>query len=371
MPAVLHVCTRYLRGASERRLLDLMRAMPDADHHLVVGGDSWPALAEARVPAASITVEPTLVRRISLIDDTRAVLKVARTIRRIRPDLVVTHQSKSGVVGRVAVLLAGRPPTVHVLSMASPGEGSSGRRASRAFGVVERVLEPVTTRYATVGSDLADRYVEVGIPREKIHVVRSGVDVGPRPAPAAVRQRVIERYGLPSDRPLVMSISSLEARNGTWRLPELALRWRGLDPRPFLVVAGSGPLDGPVRRLLHEAGLAGDAAVVGHVEDERELVAAADAVVALFRDGGLPEVLVHAAVSGVPFVAYDVDGAGELVLMGAAGVVVPVGDVTAASDAVATLVRGRRRARPLDPSPWSSLVVEAGFRDLVAEALAS
>jgi glycosyltransferase involved in cell wall biosynthesis len=357
MPSVLHVCTRYLRGASERRLLDVIRAMPEAEHHLVVGGDSWPALAEARVPVASLTIEPTLVRRISLVDDARAVLRLARMIRRQRPDLVVTHQSKSGAVGRAAVLLAGRPPTVHVLSMASHGAGASGRRASRVFDLVERLLEPVTTRYATVGSDLAERYVGLGIPREKIHVVRSGVDVDRQTARAAARHRVLERYGLPDDRPLVMSISSLEARNGTWKLPDLALRWRDLDPRPFLVVAGSGPLDLPVRRLLEEAGLAGDAAVVGHVEDERDLVAAADAVVALFRDGGLPEVLVHAAVAGAPFVAYDVDGASELVAMGADGSLVPVGDVAAAADAVADVLRSGRRGRPVDPSPWSTSVV--------------
>ena len=317
-----------------------------------------------------MTIEPRLVRRVSLIDDLRAVLRLARMIRHLRPDLVVTHQSKSGAIGRAAVVLAGRPPTVHVVSMTSPGGGSS-RRASRVFGLFERFLEPVTTRYTTVGSDLADRYVALGIPADKIHVVRSGVDVGRQPASAAARHRVLERYGLPEDRPLVMSISSLETRNGTWRLPELALRWQDVTPRPFLVVAGSGPLDVPVRRLLEEAGLAGDSAVIGHVEDERDLVAAADAVVALFRDGGLPEVLVHAAVAGIPFVAYDIDGAAELVAMGAAGTVVPVGDVVAAADAVAEVVRSGRRGHPLDPAPWSSAEVQAGFRIVVDEALAS
>ena len=102
-----------------------------------------------------------------------------------------------------------------------------------------------------------------------------------------------------------------------------------------------------------------------------DLVAAADAVVALFRDGGLPEVLVHAAVAGAPFVAYDVDGASELVAMGADGSLVPVGDVAAAADAVADVLRSGRRGRPVDPSPWSTSVVQAAFRDVVGEALAS
>ncbi|HEY8093181.1 MAG TPA: glycosyltransferase, partial [Acidimicrobiales bacterium] len=149
-PRVLHICTRYLRGSSEQRLLDLMKAIPEAEHHLVVGGDSWPGLAESRVPAARIRVEPRLVRRVSAIDDALAVWRLARLMRRLRPDLVVTHQSKSGVVGRTAALFAGRPPSVHVLSMASFGPGYS-RRASRVFRAAERALAPVTTRYATVG----------------------------------------------------------------------------------------------------------------------------------------------------------------------------------------------------------------------------
>ena len=44
-PQVIHIATRYLRGGSERRIGDIVRAFPEADHHLVVGADSDPELA--------------------------------------------------------------------------------------------------------------------------------------------------------------------------------------------------------------------------------------------------------------------------------------------------------------------------------------
>ena len=75
------------------------------------------------------------------------------------------------------------------------------------------------------------------------------------------------------------------------------------------------------------------------------------------------------AVAGAPFVAYDVDGASASAMSGQS--LVPVGDVAAAADAVADVLRSGRRGRPVDPSPWSTSAVQAGFRDVVGEALAS
>ena len=366
---MLHLCTRYLSGGTDRRVRDMVAALPEAEHHLVVGGDSWPALAEPPTTLREITMEPTLVRRVSLVDDVRAVLRIARLIRRLRPDLLVTHQSKSGAIGRTATLLCGRPPAVHVVSTAPFGPDAP-RRAAPLYRAVERVLAPATSHYAAVGTDLAERLVALGIPRAKVSVVRAGVTIGGVRRPRAdARAALAARFGVPADRPLVASIASVEARNGSWELPRLARAWRAREPRPFLLVAGRGPLDEAVRRTLCEAGLTGHSLVLGQVPDVDDVLAAADVIVLLTRDGGLPEALVLAAAAGVPFVSYDIDGARELRELGADGILVAHGDVEAAAGAVEHLLVAADRPPAIDATPWSRDAVLAGYRTVMVDAL--
>jgi glycosyltransferase involved in cell wall biosynthesis len=362
------VCTRYLRGGSERRLRDLMLALPEFEHDVVVGQDSDPALAAAQLQASAISVEPALRREISPANDVRATWRLRRRIRRSRYSLVITHQSKAGVVGRTAAILAGHPPVIHSLSMASFGPGYS-RSASGVFRVAERALAPFTAAYAVVGDDLARRYSSIGIPARKLRVVRSGV---PLPGPCGrteARDRVLSRFGLPPGRPLIAYVGSLDERKGATELvPYLALLGSE-SPRPFLVVAGTGPLQDHVRRSFADAGLADDVALLGYVSPIADLIVAADVVVLLSHAEGISQVLIQAAAAGCPFVATDVDGTHELLAHGAIGAVVPIGDVAAAAAATAALLRDHRRGTPIDTSSWSSDVITAGYRALVGMAL--
>ena len=74
------------------------------------------------------------------------------------------------------------------------------------------------------------------------------------PARRSPKPADCERFGLPADRPFVVSLASLEERNGSWELPQLASRWATLTPRPFLVVSGSGPLEEEALRWSRRGG---------------------------------------------------------------------------------------------------------------------
>jgi glycosyltransferase involved in cell wall biosynthesis len=368
-PSIVHVVTRYLRGGSERRVRDLVRALPEAEHHLVVGVGSQVDLAAREVDAASLTVLSTLVRQPHPWRDAATLRRLVRLIRRRGSDLVVTHQSKAGVVGRAAARMCG-VPVVHSLSMASFGEGYP-RWQSALFRTVEAKLARSTAAYMVVGDDLRGRYAAIGVPGDKLHVVRSGVPL-PAPGEPPPRAEVCRALGLPEDRPLILSLGSLEPRKNVLALPDLLGRLTSSAAvRPYLVVAGEGPLAEPLQRALDAAGLSRDATLLGFAPDPLPLIAVADVLVLLSSAEGLSQVLVQSAATGTPFVAYDVDGVGELIELGAAGVGVSPDDLDAAASAVRSFLDGPAATTraPIDLSSWSPDTIAEGYRRVIGTVL--
>jgi len=373
----LHVATRYLRGGSERRIRDVVRSFPEAEHHLVLGLESDADLARREIAPASLTILPTLVREPNPLRDLDAFRRLARILNGAHFDLVVTHQSKAGVLGRAAAWFPS-VPVVHSLSMANFGAGYPGWQ-SAAFRLLESTLARLTAAYVVVGTDLARRYEAVGVPREKLHVVRSGVPLPMTDGRTSEKTKVCRAFDLPADRPLILSLGSLEPRKNVLELPRLLrhLMAPGVSsttsPRPFLVVAGDGPLGGRLRRDLRAAGVADDARLLGFVPDPRPLVAAADAVVLLSSAEGVPQVLVQAAAAGVPFVAYAVDGVNELLGLGATGVAVPMGNVAEVAAATLSML-GRERAQrrvSIDLTTWSPDAIDSEYRRVIGAVLAA
>ena len=369
-PCILHVATRYLHGGSERRLRDIVHSVPEAEHHLILGRDSDLELATEEVGPARLTLMPSLVRDPDPRRDLLTLRRLRRLIGQERYDLIVTHQSKAGVLSRMAARRS-EIPVVHSLSMANFGPGY-GRLQSAVFRAMETRLVRRTTAYVVVGSDLARRFAEIGVPADKLHVVRSGVSLPAVRDRSVARAEVCRTLGLPADRPFIVYLGSLDQRKNVLDLPRLLAQvLSSTEIRPFLVVAGAGPLSGALQDAITAAGLAEDAKLVGFVREPGALVRAAGVVVLLSSAEGVPQVLVQAAAARTPFVSYTVDGVRELMDLGAEGAAVPLGDVSAAALATRALLEGARRRThaEIDLSAWTPESIRTGYRSVIGTAL--
>jgi glycosyltransferase involved in cell wall biosynthesis len=361
---VLSVITRLGRGGSERRLYDVLAAVP-AEHTVVIGGDSDPDVAAALAATCEVLRCEPLVREVAPADDARALAHLVRLMRRRRFDAVHTHQSKAGLLGRVAARAAGVGVVYHSSSMASFGPGY-GRAESAAFALAERATAPLVTRFFVVGDDLAGRMRANGVAPRRIEVVRSSLDLAPFARPDHTADRAGEadrgaraaarrRLGVDPDARVVVFVGSLDERKNVMLLPD-AVGAASSGP-VTLLIAGAGPLAGRLRREAKARTDGVDIRLLGHVGDVALVMRAADVLALPSSAEGLPQVLVQAARSGLPFVSFDVDGVAELLALGATGRSVPLGDrdgfVTALRDELAVAERGgrARRGGP-DPTVW-------------------
>ncbi len=326
---ILHVVTRYLHGGSEQRIRDAIAATPLAEHVLLVGAEA--DLARPPGPNCIVRRVPILHAEMSPLKDIWSLLEVIRFMRLEGPfDVVTTHQSKAGVIGRIAAALTlPEAKIIHSYSMANFGEGYRSIE-SALFKNIERVLSRSTDQYSVVGEDLLGRLVAAGLPREKMTTIRSGVEL--RPFRAINTQR---RQRGPVDHDVkLLFVGALTKRKGADRLLHLANdAANNLGRRILLTVAGTGPLGPPTYPSTISAEKY-EVRYLGYSPAVADLMLPADLLILPSTAEGLPQVLVQSFAAGLPFVSYDIDGGHELISQGACGRVVPLGDEEAFVSAI-------------------------------------
>ena len=109
---VAHVITKLELGGAQLNTLYTVEHLDPArfDAYLLCGpgGILQPRLAEDR-----LVIVPALGRQIRFFRDIQALFQIVRLFRRVRPQIVHTHSSKAGILGRLAARLAGIPVIVH------------------------------------------------------------------------------------------------------------------------------------------------------------------------------------------------------------------------------------------------------------------
>jgi glycosyltransferase involved in cell wall biosynthesis len=302
------------------------------------GEESMAYVAESA--GARVLTLPGLSREIAPLHDTVAVFRLARLIRRLRPEILHTHTAKAGTVGRVAALLAGgaRPPIVvhtfhgHVLR----GYFSPGKTAF--FRELERLLARVTTVLIAVSPEVRDDLVALGVaPAEKFAVIRLGIELEQRVRSEEPRDEVRRRLGIPPERFVVGWLGRMTGVKQTSDLLSVlaALRERGVDAG--LLVVGDGPDREGFERQAQSLGLMRQCLFLGYQEEVAPWYAAMDAVALPSGNEGTPVTVIEALAAGRPVAAYGVGGVPDVVRDGVDGFVVEAGDTAALAGRLAEL----------------------------------
>ena len=304
---------------------------------LVTGPERSPEgdlFEEARRRGVPVVTVPSLRRPIRPVADARAVIQLVRLFRRERPDIVHTHSSKAGLVGRLAARIAGVPVVVHTVHGWSFHEGMSP--AGRAVAVrIERLAARWTSTLVVVADHDAEIGGEQGIGRwGQYALVRSAVDVEGLRRAAASRVDARAALGIPEGVPVVGTVTRLCRQKDPATLLRAARRIVDSRPDARLVVVGDGPMRADVEQLVDDLRLRSHVTLLGPRADVAALLPGFDAFVLSSRWEGLPRVVVEAMAVGVPVVATDVGGIHEAVVDGESGLLAPAGDAEALAASV-------------------------------------
>lgn len=293
----------------------------------------------------------TLRREVDPPRDTRALLDLARLLRTLAPDIVHTHSSKAGILGRWAAHLAGVPVIVH--SIHGFGFNPSQRPVVRAaYVTAERITSRITTRFVAVSRANLEEGLRLGLfRRDGAVLIRSGIRLAQFRGGEADRGRLRAEIGAGPDTPVAGMIACLKPQKAPDDFVAAAARVAAVLPEARFVLAGDGELRPAVERLVRREGLEGKFHLLGWRRDIPAILRDIDVLVLTSRWEGLPRVFPEAMTTGRPIVACRVDGAPEAVHEGENGYLVEPGDVPAIA---------RRMIELLGDRPLAARMGEAG-----------
>ena len=317
-------------------LASRLRALVDAGFRVSLVSAPGRMAAHGRKVAGVSTYEIPMARRISPVRDLVALMRIARLLCRLKPDIVEFSTPKAGLLGSVAAAICRVPVRVYFLR---------GLRLETAPAVKRWILlwsERVAAACAHVvmvnSRSLRERAIELGLSSEEKLVLlgdgsSNGVDVG-RFSPGQSMAR--EELGIPAGARVIGFVGRLTADKGLPELVEAFAQILRAEPDSYLLLVGWFDAAEDALGLGLRARMEGHPRIVcsGYVEDAAPYYRAMDVLALPSWREGFPNAVLEAAASGLPVVATSCTGSRDAVVPEITGLLVPPGEVAAIAWAV-------------------------------------
>lgn len=337
---IVHVLTRLLRAGSEENTIASCKGQIANGHevYLVHGRDFDARYYETLSDIKLLTVK-SLVHHLDPVQDVRAFVEMRSLFKQLKPDVVHTHQSKAGVVGRLAAAAARVPIIVHGVHIVP--FVNVGKAQRLVYLAAERAAAKFTDAFIDVSRGMKELCLAERVGREdNHHVIHSGFDLDRFTGSDLPEDwRVILGIGPLDDRPPVLvMMAALEPRKRHCEFLEAFPEVLKAYPDARLVLPGEGPHRAQVEKKIEELGVGHNVRLLGYRTDPEKLIALADICLLTSTREGLPRVVMQYLASGKPCIVSDLAGLDEVVSHGVNGIVTPADDMQAVSRAIIELL---------------------------------
>jgi glycosyltransferase involved in cell wall biosynthesis len=366
---IMHISTRLILGGSQENTVLSCEGQARRGHDvsLVFGPIYGPegSLLErvknfrTQDGRAIETIEtPNLIRQIAPLRDWRCYGDLRRLIRTWKPDVVHTHSSKAGILGRAAAWKERVHCVVHTIH-GPPFHPYEKQWRNQLYIRSERFAAARCHKIVCVADAMRDQFLahDIGRPEQYI-TVRSGMEVERYLSPQWSREDVRRELGFAANDFVVGTVARLAEHKGHDDLIDALGPYMQQHPNLKLLWLGDGWLKERLMIRLKILGLTERVITTGLVPPE-QIPSYMQAMYVLIHPSyreGLPRTVTQALLSGIPAIAYDVDGTREVCINGETGRLLKAGDRNGLREATLWMMdhsderaamgrRGRERCR--------------------------
>ncbi len=345
---IVHIITRLEFGGTWEVLLPLLEGARHAGHDV--------SLILAPTPSTQVQLQSfcdhhgihfiwqeELTRQVSPMRDFKAWRALVRSIKALRPDVVHTHTSKAGFLGRLAAKWAGVPRVVHS-THGHVFSGYFGPVTTAFYMGLERLAAGWCDRIIVLSRHEIEDHLKRGIgSRDQLVAIPNGIDLhrfsDVKSDPLPLRRAM----GMGEGDVLCAVIGRLVPVKGHEVFLKAFKIVREKAAHAHAVIIGDGELKERLRQMSVELGLGNAVSWLGHRDDIPQLLRAVDIVVQPSLNEGFGLAVVEAQAAGRPVVATRVGGLPEAVKEGETALLVPPNDPEALARAMLELMKDPAR----------------------------
>ena len=326
---IIHIITRLIIGGAQENTLISCEGQHDLGHDvtLITGpaiGPEGSLLERAQKYGYKVEIIDAMRRAIHP-RDFLVYRQLKNRLQELKPDIVHTHSSKAGIIGRRAAAAAKVPVIIHTIHGLA-FTASTSKVVNHAYKMLERNAAPISTRIVCVADAMRDQSLAANIgKREQYRTVYSGMDTSPFLNPPVARDAIRQQLGLNNEHVVIGTIARLFELKGHDDLLDIAPDLCNRFPQLRFLWVGDGLLRPHLERRMNELKLRDRFILTGMVPPTQVPIytAAMDILVHPSRREGLARALPQGSLAGIPTITYDIDGAKEGTIDQQSGFVLP------------------------------------------------
>ena len=348
---VLHIITRLDTGGSaENTLLTCIGLNKNNYEITLASGAAFSPKNELKKEAENNGVKfviiPELVYWIAPLKEIISFCKIFMLIKKERFDIVHTHTSKAGILGRLAAKLAGVPIIIH----APHGHifyGYYNSFLTGIFIIVEKIAAEFTDKIITLTEKGVEEHVKFGIaPENKFIAIHSGIRADKFFSEPVDINNKRNQLGIPQNSLLIGTAGRLVPIKGHKYLMQ-AMSQINKKLNVILLVIGDGYLRENLEQQAKQSGISNRIKFLGFRNDIAEILSILDIFILPSINEGMGRTLVEAMFLSKPIIATNVGGIPDLVKNDKSGILVPPKDPTAIANAIQQLLENKTLAKEM------------------------
>ena len=371
---VLRIINRFNIGGPTYNATFLTAFLGDDYETMLVGGLPEEGESDSLFILKKYGVTPVLidelVREPNLKSDRAAYKKLKEIIREFSPDIVHTHASKAGALGRKAASACKVPVIVHTFH-GHVFHSYFGNLKTTLFKIIERNLAKKSTGIVAISDIQKKELTEVHkiCPVDKVKVVQLGFDLLPfHEKRISERGSVREKYGLKDDDiaiGIVGRIAAIKDHPFFLDVIEKVLNKTTKSIKVFIV--GDGPDRNVIEDRVNEINrkFKGVIEMTSWIKDIGTFNAGMDIICLTSKNEGTPVSLIEAQAANIPVVTTDVGGVRDIIDVDKTGYVVPKGNLNLYTEKLLELCEDEKRREKMSQNGWNYVHEKFHYTTLV------
>jgi glycosyltransferase involved in cell wall biosynthesis len=321
MKKICHIITQLELGGAQINTLKTLKHFSDRGDDLILITNQAGILngkANKLLNVKKYFIKP-LVREINPLKDIRALKMLTSILKKERPDIVHTHSSKAGILGRKAAKKAKIGCIIHTVH--GYGFNYFKNKLIRGFAIfTERNAARITDKLIFVSRDDMKIAKELKLGRnEKYLLIRSGVDFNLFQDIGHRKSTVRKNLNLPLNRKIIINVAPFKKQKNIPLFLDIIKELRKDFEDILGIVIGDGNLRSKYETYIKSNHLVENILLLGFKENPRDFVYASDIFLSTSLWEGLPRSVLESLLLGIPVIAPNIGGINEVVIDGKNG----------------------------------------------------